>query len=167
MTLDVAAARNAVGRLAGRLGLDTVDLAQGICDVANAKMAQAIRTLTVEHGLDHASSPCSPSAGPGPCMPWRSPANWAWRRRSSRVSPGPSQPGHVRRRSAPRSDPPVLTPGAVLNGTAMADALAALEEQALAALAGRIGPDTSNLLRVRPGPGVSAGGGRVWARTHQ
>ncbi|MER7502673.1 hydantoinase/oxoprolinase family protein [Nonomuraea pusilla] len=52
MTLDVEAARTAVSGLAGELGLDPVRLAEGICDVANAKMAQAIRTLTVEHGVE-------------------------------------------------------------------------------------------------------------------
>nr|WP_055501079.1 hydantoinase/oxoprolinase family protein [Nonomuraea pusilla] len=52
MTLDVEAARTAVSGLAAELGLDPVRLAEGICDVANAKMAQAIRTLTVEHGVE-------------------------------------------------------------------------------------------------------------------
>jgi N-methylhydantoinase A len=52
MTLDVEAARAAVGRLADELGLDAAELAEGVCDVANAKMAQAIRTLTVEHGVE-------------------------------------------------------------------------------------------------------------------
>ena len=51
MTLDVDAARAAVAGLGERLGLDTVELADGICAVANAKMAQAIRTLTVEKGI--------------------------------------------------------------------------------------------------------------------
>lgn len=52
MTLDVGAARSAVASLAGELGMETTALAEGICDVANAKMAQAIRTLTVEHGVE-------------------------------------------------------------------------------------------------------------------
>jgi N-methylhydantoinase A len=51
MTLDVEAAHHAVGELALELGLETVELAEGICDVINAKMAQAIRTLTVEKGI--------------------------------------------------------------------------------------------------------------------
>src|SRR5881227_3177266 len=52
MTLDVGAAHRAVGELAHELGLETVELAEGICDVINAKMAQAIRTLTVEKGIE-------------------------------------------------------------------------------------------------------------------
>ncbi|MBB6405987.1 hydantoinase/oxoprolinase family protein [Arthrobacter sp. AZCC_0090] len=52
LQLDVDAATSAIGSLAAELNLDPVDLAGGIVDVANAKMAQAIRTLTVEHGLE-------------------------------------------------------------------------------------------------------------------
>jgi N-methylhydantoinase A len=52
MSLDVDAAREAVAALAGELGLGAVELAEGICDVINAKMAQAIRTLTVEKGIE-------------------------------------------------------------------------------------------------------------------
>ncbi|GAA4907153.1 N-methylhydantoinase A [Nonomuraea thailandensis] len=52
MTLDVEAAGIAVAELAGELRIDPLTLAEGICDVANAKMAQAIRTLTVEHGVE-------------------------------------------------------------------------------------------------------------------
>jgi N-methylhydantoinase A len=52
MTLDAEAAHTAVAGLAAQLGLDPIRLAEGICDVANAKMAQAIRTLTVEHGIE-------------------------------------------------------------------------------------------------------------------
>jgi len=52
LSLDRGAATKAVGTLADRLGLDTVVLAEGICDVVNARMAQAIRTLTVEKGIE-------------------------------------------------------------------------------------------------------------------
>jgi N-methylhydantoinase A len=52
MTLDVDAARGAVAALATELELQPVELAEGICDVINAKMAQAIRTLTVEKGIE-------------------------------------------------------------------------------------------------------------------
>lgn len=52
MTLDVEAGRDAVASLAQELRLETVELAEGICDVINAKMAQAIRTLTVEKGIE-------------------------------------------------------------------------------------------------------------------
>src|SRR6185312_4317336 len=43
MTLDVEAARAAVADLAGELGLGVEELAEGILDVINARMAQAIR----------------------------------------------------------------------------------------------------------------------------
>ncbi|MEV0584276.1 hydantoinase/oxoprolinase family protein [Nonomuraea sp. NPDC050310] len=52
MSLDTEAARTAVAGLASTLGMDPIQLAEGICDVANAKMAQAIRTITVEHGIE-------------------------------------------------------------------------------------------------------------------
>jgi N-methylhydantoinase A len=52
MTLDAEAAGAAVATLAEELRIDPLQLAEGICDVANAKMAQAIRTLTVEHGVE-------------------------------------------------------------------------------------------------------------------
>jgi N-methylhydantoinase A len=52
MTLDREAAEKAIATLADELGLGVVELAEGICDVINAKMAQAIRTLTVEKGIE-------------------------------------------------------------------------------------------------------------------
>lgn len=52
MTLDVEASRTVISGLADDLGLDAMDLANGICDISNAHMAQAIRTLTVDHGLE-------------------------------------------------------------------------------------------------------------------
>ncbi|WP_113701953.1 hydantoinase/oxoprolinase family protein [Nonomuraea lactucae] len=52
MDLDVDAAGVAVAALADEVGLDPLSLAEGVCAVANAKMAQAIRTLTVEHGVE-------------------------------------------------------------------------------------------------------------------
>jgi N-methylhydantoinase A len=66
MTLDVDAARRAVGELAAELGLDTVELAEGICDVINAKMAQAIRTLTVEKGIEPRDFALVAFGGAGP-----------------------------------------------------------------------------------------------------
>lgn len=52
MHLDRDAAERAVAALGAELGLDATGLAEGICDVINAKMAQAIRTLTVEKGIE-------------------------------------------------------------------------------------------------------------------
>jgi N-methylhydantoinase A len=66
MTLDVDAARRAVAGLAGELELDTTELAEGICDVINAKMAQAIRTLTVEKGIEPREFALVAFGGAGP-----------------------------------------------------------------------------------------------------
>jgi N-methylhydantoinase A len=52
MTLDLSAARTAVGRIATELGMNTESMAQGILDIVNAKMADAIRTITVRRGID-------------------------------------------------------------------------------------------------------------------
>lgn len=66
MTLDVAAAESAINSLGQELGLDGVALAEGICDVANAKMAQAIRTLTVEKGIEPREFSLVAFGGAGP-----------------------------------------------------------------------------------------------------
>ncbi|MFC9261824.1 hydantoinase/oxoprolinase family protein [Streptomyces hydrogenans] len=66
MTLDTGAAQRAVEGLATELGLSAVALAGGICGVANAKMAQAIRTLTVEHGLEPREFTLLAFGGAGP-----------------------------------------------------------------------------------------------------
>ena len=52
MTLDVGAAERAVGRLAASLGLELEAAAEGILAVANARMANAIRTLGLRRGID-------------------------------------------------------------------------------------------------------------------
>jgi N-methylhydantoinase A len=51
VSLDTAAAAKAVTGLAADLDLDPIELADGICAIVNARMAQAIRTLTVEQGI--------------------------------------------------------------------------------------------------------------------
>jgi N-methylhydantoinase A len=66
MTLDVEAARRAIGALAAELGLEAVELAEGVCDVINAKMAQAIRTLTVEKGIEPRDFALVAFGGAGP-----------------------------------------------------------------------------------------------------
>ena len=66
MTLDVAAATTAVSGLAGEFGLSPVEMAEGICDVANSKMAQAIRTITVSRGIEPRDSALVAFGGAGP-----------------------------------------------------------------------------------------------------
>jgi N-methylhydantoinase A len=52
VSLDVEAARAAVGELAARLGLEPSACAEGILRVANAEMVRALRVVTVERGID-------------------------------------------------------------------------------------------------------------------
>jgi N-methylhydantoinase A len=53
MALDVEAARNAIKeRCADRLGLDVITTAYGIVEIANAAMIRALRSITVQRGLD-------------------------------------------------------------------------------------------------------------------
>ncbi len=66
MSLDTRAALAAVGRLADCFGLDPSAMAEGICDVANATMAQAIRTITVSRGIDPRASSLVAFGGAGP-----------------------------------------------------------------------------------------------------
>lgn len=66
MTLDQEAAVSAVDRLADELGLGTTAMAEGICDVANSKMAQAIRTITVSRGIEPRDFSLVAFGGAGP-----------------------------------------------------------------------------------------------------
>jgi N-methylhydantoinase A len=66
MTLDAEAARDAVARLGEELGLSVDVLAEGIVAVINAKMAQAIRTLTVEQGIEPRDFALVAFGGAGP-----------------------------------------------------------------------------------------------------
>jgi N-methylhydantoinase A len=47
MALDREAAITALKTVGDQLGLDPIAMAEGICDVANSQMAQAIRTTTI------------------------------------------------------------------------------------------------------------------------
>jgi N-methylhydantoinase A len=66
MELDVEAAERAIGSLAAELGLSPARLAEGILDVVNAKMAQAIRTITVEQGIEPRDFAIVAFGGAGP-----------------------------------------------------------------------------------------------------
>ncbi len=52
VTLNPEAAREVVTEFGSALGMGTTAAAEGICAVANAKMAQAIRTITVARGIE-------------------------------------------------------------------------------------------------------------------
>lgn len=64
--LDVGAARAAVGRLAGELGMELEACARGILDVANAEMVRALRVVTVERGVDPRGMALLAFGGAGP-----------------------------------------------------------------------------------------------------
>jgi N-methylhydantoinase A len=64
--LDRAAAERAVGALAGELDLSVEDTAAGIVRVASAAMAQAVRVVTVERGIDPRDLALVPFGGAGP-----------------------------------------------------------------------------------------------------
>lgn len=52
MSLDASRARQVLGRLAESLGLDLVQTALGVIEVANANMERAMRVISVERGHD-------------------------------------------------------------------------------------------------------------------
>ncbi|CAI49568.1 N-methylhydantoinase (ATP-hydrolyzing) A [Natronomonas pharaonis DSM 2160] len=67
MTLDVAAAHDALERLADEAGLDgALEAAQGVYRVANATMTRTIRSVTVERGHDPRSFALVAFGGAGP-----------------------------------------------------------------------------------------------------
>jgi N-methylhydantoinase A len=66
MKLDIGAARASIEALAEQLALEPVELAEGILDVINAKMAQAIRTITVEKGIAPSDFAIVAFGGAGP-----------------------------------------------------------------------------------------------------
>ena len=66
LTLDIAAAQQALEGLGAGLELDGERLALGIIEVINAKMSQAIRTLTVERGIEPREFSLVAFGGAGP-----------------------------------------------------------------------------------------------------
>jgi len=66
MTLDVSAARRVVQRLADTLGLGLEETAEGILTIVNASMANAIRSRTVQKGLDPRDFALVAFGGAGP-----------------------------------------------------------------------------------------------------
>ncbi|MDN2583816.1 hydantoinase/oxoprolinase family protein [Aquibium sp. ELW1220] len=68
MTLDKDKAREAVGALGARFGFSTEAMAQGIIDIINAKMADAIRTITIRRGIDPRDFALVAYGGAGPAQ---------------------------------------------------------------------------------------------------
>ncbi|HET7716895.1 MAG TPA: hydantoinase/oxoprolinase family protein, partial [Bauldia sp.] len=66
MTLDLSLAEKAVAKIAAQLGLSTEAMAQGILDIVNARMADAIRTITIRRGIDPRDFSLFAYGGAGP-----------------------------------------------------------------------------------------------------
>jgi len=66
MVLDRTAAEAVAMPLAARLRLDIIDLARGVLRVANTKMEQAIRAISIERGFDPRAFTLIPFGGAGP-----------------------------------------------------------------------------------------------------
>lgn len=66
MLLSKEKAFTAVASIANKLSLSVEQMAEGICDVVNAKMADAIRTLTVRKGIDPREFTLVAFGGAGP-----------------------------------------------------------------------------------------------------
>lgn len=66
LELDTAAAESAVAGLADEFGMGSVEMAEGISQVINAKMAQAIRAITVEKGIEPREHALLAYGGAGP-----------------------------------------------------------------------------------------------------
>ncbi|MEP4420876.1 MAG: hydantoinase/oxoprolinase family protein, partial [Nitratireductor sp.] len=68
MTLDRDKARMAVKKLADRFDMSTEAMAQGMIDIINAKMADAIRTITIRRGIDPRNFALVAYGGAGPAQ---------------------------------------------------------------------------------------------------
>jgi N-methylhydantoinase A len=66
VALDQKAARHSVAGLAGKLGLEETEGAEGIVRVANQEMIRALRVVTVERGVDPRRFALLPFGGAGP-----------------------------------------------------------------------------------------------------
>jgi N-methylhydantoinase A len=66
MKLDFDAARRAIARIGDQLGLSAEAMAQGILDIVNAKMADAVRTITIRRGIDPRDFTLLAYGGAGP-----------------------------------------------------------------------------------------------------
>ncbi len=66
MKLDLSAARRAIAELAGRLGLDELAAAEGVLTILNSNMANAIRSRTIQKGIDPRGFSLVAFGGAGP-----------------------------------------------------------------------------------------------------
>ncbi|MEQ9811994.1 MAG: hydantoinase/oxoprolinase family protein [Azospirillaceae bacterium] len=66
MSLDADASHAVIGELAGRLGLAKLEAAEGVITILNANMANAIRSRTVQKGIDPREFALVAFGGAGP-----------------------------------------------------------------------------------------------------
>lgn len=67
-TLDKALAEEAVGKMGALFDMNAQEMAQGIIDIINAKMADAIRTITIRRGIDPRDFSLVAFGGAGPAQ---------------------------------------------------------------------------------------------------
>ena len=92
VTLDVAAAHAAVGRLAARLGMPVIeDVALGIVAIANEHMAHALRVISLYRGLDPRRFPLFCFGGAGGLHVCDLAKRWGSERPWCRATPGSSR----------------------------------------------------------------------------
>lgn len=68
MVLDRDAAAAALADLGRDFGMDAEEMAQGVIDIVNAKMADAIRTITIQRGIDPREFSLLAFGGAGPAQ---------------------------------------------------------------------------------------------------
>lgn len=140
MTLDETAAHAALERIADRLGMDRLELADGIVEIVTTDMTRGIRLVTVENGYDPRSFALTCFGGAGPLFATRLAVELDIERTIVPRAPGVlSTFGLVtadRRFDFSTSDPFVLEPSTV---GAVADVYADLEAQAHEV----VGPDAA------------------------
>lgn len=68
MALDRNSAISALGELGKDFGMDAQSMAQGVIDIVNAKMADAIRTITIQRGIDPRDFSLVAFGGAGPAQ---------------------------------------------------------------------------------------------------
>ncbi|OSQ54490.1 N-methylhydantoinase [Marivita cryptomonadis] len=66
MGLDLEASQKVIGTLAAELGLDPLEAAEGVLTILNANMANAIRSRTVQRGIDPREFSLVAMGGAGP-----------------------------------------------------------------------------------------------------
>lgn len=87
MSLDEVAARRVIGELAHELGLTDREAAEGVITLINANMANAIRSRTVQKGIDPRNYVLVAFGGAGPAR--RRSRRHAGRHRGDRAAASP------------------------------------------------------------------------------